>query len=154
MQNVASGDVRCLISICRTGQFLLHVLSKLRDMARKKKPFTKQPTSNWNYMFIPTIVLKKNIYRVISVILLLVNDKDPPPSNIRIFSPKTIVWSKFRTLYALADEYTKNLHRFWIKRINLKNLINWPLNRPFSHLIFVTFSLNGTLSHVAVMAVT
>lgn len=35
-----------------------------------------------------------------------------------------------------------------------KNLINWPLNRPFSHLIFVTFSLNGTLSHVAVMAVT
>lgn len=154
MQNVASGDVRCLISICRTGQFLLHVLSKLRDMARKKK-FTKQPTSNWNYMFIPTIVLKKNIYRVISVILLLVNDKDPlPPFNIHIFSPKTIVWSKFRTLYALADEYTKNLHQFWIKRINLKNLINWPLNRPFSHLIFVTFSLNGTLSHVAVMAVT
>lgn len=36
MQNVASGDVRCLISICRTGQFLLHVLSELRDMARKK----------------------------------------------------------------------------------------------------------------------
>lgn len=120
----------------------------------KKKPFTKQPTSNWNYMFIPTIVLKKNIYRVISVILLLVNDKDPPPFNIHIFSPKTIVWSKFRTLYALADEYTKNLHRFWTKRINLKNLINWPLNRTFSHLIFVTFSLNGTLSHVAVMAVT
>lgn len=112
-------DVRCLISICRTGQFLLHVLSKLRDMARKKK-FTKRPTSNWNYMFIPTIVLKKNIYRVISVILLLVNDIDPPPFNIHIFSPKTIVWSKFRTLYALADEYTKNLHRFWTKRINLK----------------------------------
>lgn len=111
MQNVASGDVRCLISICRTGQFLLHVLSKLRDMARKIF-FTKQPTSNWNYMFIPTIVLKKNINRAISVILLLVNDKDPPPPNIRIFSPKTIVWSKFRTLYALADEYTKNLHRF------------------------------------------
>lgn len=37
MQNVASGDVRCLISICRTGQFLLHVFSELRDMARKKK---------------------------------------------------------------------------------------------------------------------
>lgn len=80
--------------------------------------------------------------------------RHPPPFNIHIFSPKTIVWSKFRTLYALADEYTKNLHRFWTKRINLKNLINWPLNRTFSHLIFVTFSLNGTLSHVAVMAVT
>lgn len=115
MQNVASGDVRCLISICRTGQFLLHVLSKLRDMARKKNHLpNNQPATGITCSYQQYLVLKKNINCVISVILFLVNDKDPPPPpfNIHIFSPKTIVWSKFRTLYALADEYSKNLHRF------------------------------------------
>lgn len=154
MQNVASGDVRCLISICRTGQFLLHVLSKLCDMARKKKPFTKQPTSNWNYMFIPTIVLKKNINRAISVILLLVNDKDPPPSTFTYLVRKPL-FGPNSGHYTPSQMSTRRIFTGFEQKESIwKNLINWPLNRPFSHLIFVTFSLNGTLSHVSVMAVT
>lgn len=87
----------------------------------KKNLPNNQPATGITCSYQQYLVLKKNINCVISVILLLVNDKDPPPTfNIHIFSPKTIVWSKFRTLYALADEYTKNLHRFWIKRTNLK----------------------------------
>lgn len=61
-------------------------------------------------MFILIIVLKKNIYCVIFVILLLVNDKDFFFFNIYIFSLKIIVWFKFWILYVFVDEYIKNFY--------------------------------------------
>lgn len=65
-------------------------------------------------MFILIIVLKKNIYCVIFVILLLVNDKDFffLIFNIYIFSLKIIVWFKFWILYVFVDEYIKNFYWF------------------------------------------